>query len=180
MTLRLRVSAVQTVSSEGHHAFHHEAVDLATVPDVRRRESEELLLHVLALHEQGRRHEPAGAERAAIDADVLATVVDRRGIEETTLRRIGAGAREDALVPEAVDQLAALLLPGAPCRLAEALALVVIDDAEELEAAILDEGVDRDRADAVRETDRPHVARPRLRGDRRGGVLHHQVVATAG
>src|SRR5688572_23687389 len=63
--------------SEGDHALDHEALELAAVADVVRREVEVALLDELDLGEHVRSHEPAATELRAAHRDVVRDVGER-------------------------------------------------------------------------------------------------------
>src|SRR4030095_12536075 len=92
---------------EGDHTLDHEALELATVPNVVRREVVVLLVHILNLRQDVRRDEPAAAELVPVDAHF------RRDAEEVAARRVVPAAEVEVVTREAIQALANRLCPRA-------------------------------------------------------------------
>src|SRR5690606_14113249 len=159
------------VASERHHPFDDEPVELPAVADVGGGEVVVVLADVLGLEEDRRGDEPPAADLDAVDVDLV------RHAGELALDDVVAGADVGALVAEeAVDDVARVLGPLALLRLGPRPAGGLLDDAEELQAAQLDERVDLPGGDLVRHAG-VHAAVAEVGA---GGVVHDVVVARPG
>src|SRR3954453_3036216 len=121
---------------ESDDAFEHEAVELSAVLDVGLGIPEVGLLQVFGLGHDARGDEPAAADFIPARSHVPGHT------GELSRGPVVAGTHEQLLVAgEAVDPIDRVLSPSAFSRLGRGLTLCLFENAKQLEAAELHEGV---------------------------------------
>src|SRR5688500_8885267 len=100
--------ALKWIWLEGYGPLHHEPLELPAIPNVGRGEVDVLLGHELALQQDGREHEPAGANLRLPDGHFVCDV------EQVAVRLVVTGADVELLtVEQPVHAVDRVLLPGA-------------------------------------------------------------------